>query len=850
MSSPRAASLARAARIAAVGLAYFATARFGLRFAVHAEQVTVVWPPSGIALAVMLVLGSRTWPGVWLGAFAANALANEGLATALAIATGNTLEALAGAWLLRQVHFHEDLDRVWDVMGLLGLAAGLSTTVAATVGATSLCLSGLQPWSAFGGLWFVWWLGDAMGILLFAPALLIWGSRPRPAFSRLRTPEALALGAGVVVATVASFGGRFAELTGSHFAYLLFPLLIWAAVRFGQRGAAPAILIVAGIAVAFTVQALGPFGGNSPRNRLVMLQVFLSVAALTALVLGAAIAERDTAERRRMADYDVARIMTRSATLEEAAPDILKAIGERLEWDVGALWVMGTVRVGDTFGPELRCLEVWHRPEVAVPAFVAATRDRRFAEGAGLPGRVWRAREPLWISDVVHDPNFPRAPMAANEGLRSAFGFPISLGGEVLGVIEFVSRESRRPDEALLQHFSTVGSQLGQFIVRKRSEAAVRESEAELRRAGEAKDQFLALLGHELRNPLAPIRNALEILRGGAEPARAAPLYEMLERQTTHLVRLVDDLLDVSRITRGKIELRREWLDLGTAVRRAVDSHRPLLEEHGHRLGLALPSEPIALQADPTRLEQILFNLLSNAAKYTPAPGNIELSVARDGAEAVIRVRDDGIGIRPEMLGRVFEPFAQADRVPERVQEGLGVGLTLVRSLAGLHGGSVGAASDGPGRGSEFVVRLPSLPPREKPGRPATVEAPAPGAGRRRLRVLVVDDNEDSAESLGILLRMEGHDVRLAHDGPSALVTAREHRPEVVLLDIGLPAGMDGYEVARRMRPEPGFESSLIVAVTGFGQEEDRRRAAHAGFDAHLVKPVDLKQLARLLTSR
>src|SRR5207249_6240130 len=228
MSSPRAASLTRAAEIAAVGVAYFAAARFGLRFAVHAEQVTVVWPPSGIALAALLVLGFRTWPGVWLGALAANALANESLGTALAIATGNTLEAVAAAWLLRRVHFHESLDRVWDVMGLLGLATGLSTTLAATVGATSLCASGLQPWSAFGSLWFVWWLGDAMGILLLAPALLIWGSRPRPVISRGRTAEALALGIGVVAATIASFGGRFAQLTGSHFAYLLFPLLIWA----------------------------------------------------------------------------------------------------------------------------------------------------------------------------------------------------------------------------------------------------------------------------------------------------------------------------------------------------------------------------------------------------------------------------------------------------------------------------------------------------------------------------------------------------------------------------------------------------------------------------------------------
>ena len=833
-----------------MALVYFAAARFGLSFAVVAPQVTVVWPPSGIALAAVLVLGLPVWPGVWLGAFAANVLAHEGAGTAAAIATGNTLEALAGAWLLRRVRFHESLDRVWDVMGLLGLAAGLSTIAAASIGTISLCMSGLQPWSAFGRLWFEWWLGDAMGILLFAPALLIWGSRPRSHVLRYRAREALTLGACVVLASTASFGGHFAQLTGNHFTYLLFPILIWAAVRFGQRGAAPAILIVTGIAVAFTVRGVGPFGGTSAGHRLTMLQVFLAVAALTALVLGGAVAERDTIERRRGADYALARIMARSATLEEAAPQILKAICECLEWDVGALWVVGAVWVADTPGSELRCLEVWHRPELHVPEFVAATRQQRFAEGVGLPGCVWQAREPAWISDVVHDPNFPHAAVAAREGLHSAFAFPVLLGGEVLGVIEFFSREIRRPDEALLQLFAVVGSQIGQFIARKRSEAALRDSEAELRRAGEAKDQFLALLGHELRNPLAPIRNALEILRGGrTDPSLATQMHEMMERQTAHMVRLVDDLLDVSRITRGRIDLRREPVDLATAARRAVDAVRPLLDERGHRLRLSLPTEPVAIEADPTRLEQILANLLSNAAKYTPGPGTIELSAARDGAEAVIRVRDNGIGIRPEMLDRVFELFAQADRIPDRVHEGLGVGLTLVRSLAELHGGTVSAASEGPGRGSEFVVRLPCLPAR--PRRPATAPTAAPaGTGAARRRVLVVDDNMDSAESLAMLLQIEGHDVWMAHDGPSALAAAREHRPEVVLLDIGLPAGMDGYEVVQRMRPEPGLEGATIVAVTGYGQEEDRRRAADAGFDGHLVKPVDIQQLRRLLSSR
>lgn len=819
-----------------MAVVYFGAARFGLRFAVVAEQVTALWPPSGIALAALLVLGSRAWPGVWLGAVAANLLAHETPATALAIATGNTLEGLLGASLLRRAQFHEGLDRVWDVMALFGLAAGLSTTIAATVGSAALCLSGMQPWSAFGSLWFVWWLGDAMGILLFAPALLVWGSRPRLRWDPRRAAEALVLSACVVAASIASFGGTFANLTGSHFAYFVFPLLIWAALRFGPRGAAPAVLVVAGIAVAFTVRGLGPFGILSPDNRLVMLKVFLGVAALTALVLGAAIAERDTAERRRMVDYAVARAMARSATLEEAAPPILKAICECLEWDVGALWVV------DPGSSELRCLEVWHRPEVPVAEFAAATRELRFAPGVGLPGRAWKAREPVWISDVLADPNFPRAPAAARARLHAFFGFPISLGEEVLGVIEFFSREIRRPDEALLQLFASVGSQLGQFLERKRSEA-------ELKRASEAKDQFLALLGHELRNPLAPIRNALEVLRARKnEPAVAARMLDMVERQTAHLVRLVDDLLDVSRITRGKIGLRKERADLGAAAQRTVEAMRPLLEERGHRLRLSPPAEPIVLDADPTRLEQVLSNLLGNAVRFTPSGGTIDFSVAREDAQAVIRIRDEGIGIRPEMLGRIFDAFVQADRLPDRVQEGLGVGLTLVRSLVEMHGGTVTAASEGPGRGSEFVVRLPCLPAERAAAPAARVPSPE-AAGSRRRRVLVVDDNVDSAESLAVLLQMAGHEVRVAHDGPSALTLAREYRPEIVLLDIGLPAGMDGYEVAQRMRPAAGAAGVVLVALTGYGQDEDRRRSAQAGFDHHLVKPVDVADLTRLMGS-
>jgi PAS domain S-box-containing protein len=381
---------------------------------------------------------------------------------------------------------------------------------------------------------------------------------------------------------------------------------------------------------------------------------------------------------------------------------------------------------------------------------------------------------------------------------------------------------------------------------RRRLEAEVRRRSEDLLDRDRRKDEFLAMLAHELRNPLAPIRNALHVLRlKYPGPPEVERLRSVVDRQVTHLVRLVDDLLDVSRITRGKLELRRERVELSAAVARSVEGARLLIEERGHHLEIAVPAGTLTLLADPARLEQVLGNLLTNAARYTPPGGHIRLTAEREGAEAVVRVRDDGIGIRPEMLARLFEMFQQADRVPGRVSEGLGLGLALVRTLVEMHGGSVTASSEGSGRGSEFVVRLPLAPPGEPGSRPSAPVS-ASGAGRR-LRLLIVDDNHDAGESLAVLLRLSGDDVRWAGDGPEALRVAAEFRPEVVLMDIGLPKGMDGYELARRLRDLPGLEGALLVALTGYGQQEDRDRSRAAGFAAHLVKPADLVALRAIL---
>ncbi|WP_198320733.1 hybrid sensor histidine kinase/response regulator [Azohydromonas aeria] len=373
-----------------------------------------------------------------------------------------------------------------------------------------------------------------------------------------------------------------------------------------------------------------------------------------------------------------------------------------------------------------------------------------------------------------------------------------------------------------------------------------RLAEEALKEADRQKDEFLATLAHELRNPLAPIRNGLEILR--QDPAlqgTAARAAHMMARQLAHLVRLVDDLLDVSRISRGKVELRRERVALQSVIEHALEASRPLIESNGHALALRVAAEPIRVDGDLTRLAQVVSNLLNNAAKYTPAGGCIELWAGVEAGQAVVRVSDDGIGIAPDMLPRVFDLFAQAEGARHRAQGGLGIGLSLVRRLAEMHGGSIEAQSAGAGRGSVFTLRLPlSQADAEAPAPVPLAEVDMPGRAARR--VLVVDDNVDAADSLAMMLQLIGHEARAVHDGAAALEQAPAWQPDIVLLDIGLP-GMDGYEVARRLRADAALAGTLLVALTGWGSEADKRRSAEAGFDAHLTKPVALGDVEAVL---
>jgi signal transduction histidine kinase len=653
---------------------YFATARLGLDLAVVARQVSIIWPATGLALALLVLRGRRLWPAILLGAFAANALNDTPLLTSAGIAIGNVVEALLGATLLQRAGFQPAMRRLHDVASLFLLAACVSTISSATVGVATMCLTGTAPWSTFSSLWSTWWIGDAIGDLVTAPFVFVWADQARNRWRLQRLPEGALLLCSMFLLSLAVFVDRGSAVPYPVH-YLIFPAVIWAALRLGQHATATLVFGSMAVTIVATLAGRGPFVTTNIGASLLQVALFMAVVAVTGLFLGAATAERNRAERRRSEDY--ARLRSSEERLARQAEEL-------------------------------------------------ATADRR-------------------------------------------------------------------------------------------------------------KDEFLAVLGHELRNPLAPLQNGLELLAlGGNDQALVTHARQVMERQLRHLVRLVDDLLDVARIRSGKIVLEIDRVELAAMVASAVELARPLIDARSHELQVILPPDTLWTDADRIRLPQLLANLLNNAAKYTDEGGNITLSVAQLGADIVVSVRDTGIGMDSEALGNVFELFAQATGPAHTVQGGLGVGLSLARSIAELHGGVLTAHSEGPGKGSEFVLRLPAAQaPQVRETAPATAGEPG-----FRQRILVVDDNVDAAESLGTMLAYSGHDVRVAHGGVEALSTAREFAPNVMILDLGMPE-MDGYAVARAVRSDPRFASTRLIALSGYGQPDDRRRTADVGFDEHLVKPVE-----------
>lgn len=575
---------------------------------------------------------------------------------------------------------------------------------------------------------------------------------------------------------------------------------------------------------------------------------------------------RDITDRKRAEEERAQRLG------EQAARAVAEAAGERLSLldEASALLVASSLSIESALPAVARLVSPRFADWCVIDVLGDNDSIRRFQAGAtsdeerDVSGRVAQAYPP-----DVHAPCGPGRTIRTGEGETfSESGFTPLLGDEhdstchrifktlgitaalsvplldrsrIVGAIAFIGIHPDRvytTDDVLL--VQELAQRISLALVNARLYRQIIESDRR-------KDEFLAMLAHELRNPLSPILSALEVLRlrYGDSDSRANWALDVVERQAKHMARLVDDLLDVSRITRGKIELRKEPLELSSIIRRVIDTSRPTIEARQHQLTVSVPTEPIWLQADHVRIEQVLVNLLNNAAKYTDPGGYIEIRVERDVDVVTIRVRDTGQGMSQEMLQHAFELFMQGDRTLDRTQGGLGIGLTLARRLVEMHGGTLRATSDGPGRGSEFVIELPLSHEPAKRVEPAATE---PGSLSRALRILVIDDNVDAAVGVAEVLRLWGYDVRLAYDGPDALRQAASWTPHIILLDIGLPK-MDGYEVARELRRHRDQSRTLIIAITGYGRAEDLLLSEQAGIDIHLTKPVDLIRLRRLIAA-
>jgi PAS domain S-box-containing protein len=966
----------------AVAVAYVIAARVGFRLAIVAEQVTTVWAPTGIAIGALLLWGRSLWPAIWIAAFVANLGTQAPLWVPAGIATGNALEALAATWALRQLPgFDPALRRVPDVVTFIVVAALLSTTISGTIGVTILCSAGVQPWSRFSDLWFDWWLGDALGALVFAPVILTI-ARATGTSPRRNWVETCLFVIGATVVAHIVFGRVFNPLIGQHpLEYVIFWLVIAAAVRLGQPTTALVVLAASAVTIWHTVRGAGPFGGPEVHQSLILLQVFTAVLAGTGLLLAAAITERKTSERRRAAAYAVGEVLARASDVTQAAPDILRAICENLEWQIGALWLV------DLRAQQLRCLTVWTGvATTATSAFLTATRDILFSAGVGLPGRVWASGQPAWIDDVARDPNFPRAPAARDARLHGAFAFPICLDDDVLGVIECFTRTIAAPDADVLRTMSTVGNQVGQFIGRKRGESALlagqrrtgaildsaldaiigmdhqgivtdfnpaaertfgfsrseaigreladlliprgmrsahrdglsrylatgqgpfidrriettachadgrqfpvevsitrvpgedpprftgfvrdltaraqaeeerelllqRESAArrEAETANRAKDEFLATLSHELRTPLNAIVGWTRMLLDGTMDGRSTQrALQVIDRNAHLQVQLVGDILDVSRIITGGLTLDIRPVDLGSVIGAALDSVRPAADAKKIGIRSHLADSARLTHADPQRLQQVVWNLLVNAVKFTPPGGIVDVELADAGDTGVqIRVADNGAGIEASFLPHVFERFRQADGSVSREHGGLGLGLAIVRHLVELHGGTVRAESAGPDRGSAFTVILPRMngghvrAVEAAVGQGSAADAPRAHAGisLAGCSVLVVDDEDDARDLLAMILTTAGARVATAASASAALRQLDASQPDVLLADIGMPSS-DGYALIHEVREREARSGQHLpsAAITAYAGSVDRDRALAAGFDQHVAKPID-----------
>ena len=832
----------------AITVAYLVAGKLGLSLAFVNASATAVWPCTGIAVACLLLFGTRVWPAIMAGAFLVNVTTTGSIASSLGVAAGNALEAvIAAALTTRFAGGVEAFERARTLLRFVFFAGVVATPVSATIGVTVLSLAGEAEWGRYGAIWLTWWLGDAVGAVVVTPLIVLWARTPNVSWTPLAAIEWLLLFASSLLVPLAVFGGGLGISRGHlPIEFLCIPVGLWAALRFGPREAASTIGIIGIVALWGTVQGQGPFAGGSEHRAIALLQAFIGVAGVMVLMVGTLVAERRSAEAavRRLNEALEQRVLDRTARLEASNRELVTEIAERR-----------------------RAQQERERSEARL---LEAQRVAHIGswEWDVVENRIWWSDELFRIFGIAPSPDFdttyeayikrvhPDDAALINAHVQEALatGRPFAFEHRLIapdGTLKWVSANGQvtRDPEGRIRRIAGTGHDITEWkrLEHERTEL-VREQAArqQAEEANRLKDEFLATLSHELRTPLNAIVGWLQILNGRTVDPATRQTLGVIERNAASLRRLIEDVLDVSAIVSGKLRLVVQPLDLRVPVRSAFESMRPAAAERGVALDLEEPGEELFVSGDPQRLQQVVTNLGTNAIKFTPQGGRLTLNLVRDDDAAVLRVIDTGIGIHPAVLPHVFEQFRQGDSSVTRRHGGLGLGLAIVRHLVQLHGGSVTADSAGEGLGATFTVRLPLLAASrsdDPPSRDAPVAVVTEGT-LTGLRILAVDDDPDTRELLTASLVSAGAVVRTAPSVESALRLIEDAVPDVVLADIAMPAE-DGYSLLREMRARG--VTVPAIAVTAHASPHERRRAMVAGFAEHVGKPFDLVRLTAIV---
>jgi len=807
---------------------YFAAGRLGLSQAFLHANVSPVWPPTGIAIAAVWLFGYSISPAVLIGAFLVNLATGVSIATSVGIATGNMLEAVSAVYLLRKFSGNYPPFSRLRSAGRFVLITGLiSTPLAATIGNLSLCLTGASSWSNFGTLWLTWWLGDGVGALVVTPLLLSWIDKPANRWTPGQIVEALVLLVTMLLVANIVFGG----LLGPSFAnypleHLLVPFLLWAAFSFGPPGAATSVTVLSAVAIWGTRNGFGPFATHGPNESLLLLQVFVAAVAITTLVLAAIVIER-----------------------KEAAQALRSTDAERQQRIHEFQALIDTAPAGIAVAQDRECSYIWGNPEFLNMLGTAHGQNLSLTGPAHdqLPFRILRRGQEISAEDL---------PMqrACREN-RTFLDEELEIIRTDGTTIHELCRATPLRDEN-----GRVRGCIGIFLNITERKQAEKDREQLLHREQEAraaaedasrvKDEFLAVISHELRTPLNSIFGWAQLLQSGDMDAiMTSRALDSIERNAKALAKLVDDLLDVSGIASGKLRLDIQPTELTSAINSAIDSVRHTVDSKEIQLEVVMDPATSHIQGDPTRLQQIMWNLLSNAVRFTPKGGRISIRLQRIGRNAHLTVTDSGEGIRPEFLPYVFDRFRQEDSSKARKHGGLGLGLAIVRHLVEIHGGLIEAYSEGENRGATFKVILPLAD--ETPVRPGAGIQTGPDTVLPTLfglRLLVVEDNHDSLEMLRAVVESHGAQVRTATTASEGFRIFEEWPADVLISDIGLP-DEDGYALLQKIKAsEPDKNKHLhSIALTGYAGEEEARRASDAGFQLCLTKPTEPVKLIQAI---